>query len=82
MDDLFARFAARLSDLGVTARVGSAVPAGPRHSDDDRASDTWHVNSGLPAAVRANGVAGRCRPGKWRRAADAGVHELHRTQVR
>ena len=29
MDELLARFAARLSDLGVTARVGSAVPAGP-----------------------------------------------------
>ena len=29
MDDLLARFAARLSDLGVTAGVGSAVPAGP-----------------------------------------------------
>jgi len=29
MDDLLARFAARLSDLGVTAGVGSAVAAGP-----------------------------------------------------
>src|SRR5665647_1486258 len=29
MDDLLARFAARLSDLGVTARVGAAVAAGP-----------------------------------------------------
>ncbi len=29
MDELLARFAARLSDLGVAARVGSAVPAGP-----------------------------------------------------
>ena len=29
MDELLARFAARLSDLGVTARVGSAAPAGP-----------------------------------------------------
>jgi hypothetical protein len=29
MDELLARFAARLRDLGVTARVGSAVPAGP-----------------------------------------------------
>jgi len=29
MDDLLARFAARLSDLGVTAGVGSAVVAGP-----------------------------------------------------
>jgi hypothetical protein len=28
MDDLLARFAARLSDLGVTAEVGSALPAG------------------------------------------------------
>src|SRR5664279_1076178 len=31
MDELLARFAARLSDLGVTARVGSAVPAGSGH---------------------------------------------------
>jgi hypothetical protein len=29
MDEVLPRFAARLSDLGVTARVGSAVPAGP-----------------------------------------------------
>jgi len=29
MDELLARFAARLSDLGVTARVGAAHPAGP-----------------------------------------------------
>jgi len=29
MDELLARFAARLSDLGVTAGVGSALPAGP-----------------------------------------------------
>jgi len=29
MDELLARFAARLSGLGVTAEVGSAVPAGP-----------------------------------------------------
>ena len=29
MDDLLARFAARLSDLGVTAGVGSDVAAGP-----------------------------------------------------
>jgi hypothetical protein len=28
MDDLLARFAARLSDLGVTAGLGTAVPAG------------------------------------------------------
>src|SRR5664280_324613 len=29
MDDLLPRFAARLSDLGVTAEVGAALPAGP-----------------------------------------------------
>jgi hypothetical protein len=29
MDDLLPRFAARLSDLGVTAGVGAALPAGP-----------------------------------------------------
>jgi len=29
MDDLLPRFAARLSDLGVTAEVGTALPAGP-----------------------------------------------------
>ena len=29
MDDLLARLAERLSDLGVTAGLGSAVPAGP-----------------------------------------------------
>ena len=29
MDDFLARLAERLSDLGVTARLGSAVPAGP-----------------------------------------------------
>ncbi len=29
MDELLARFAARLSDLGVTAELGAALPAGP-----------------------------------------------------
>src|ERR1017187_7070903 len=29
MDEVLPRFAARLSDLGVTAGVGAAVPAGP-----------------------------------------------------
>ena len=29
MDDLLARLAERLSDLGMTAGLGSAVPAGP-----------------------------------------------------
>ena len=47
MEEVPPRFAAHLSDLGVTAEVGAALPGWARRSDDDRASDTWHVNSGL-----------------------------------
>jgi hypothetical protein len=75
MDDLLARFAARLSDLGVTAGVGSAVAAGPGVQTTTvrltRGTSTrdYRLLYGSTVSLADAGMA-------------RGVHGLHRTQVR